>query len=87
MLHEEDTKFAGHMIQALSTILLTSTELFELRTQLKDLKTKVINTNYSNYCGSTERDVILSVNLIGNIIGVSPCWPSKANHGKDSFVY
>ena len=38
---EEDLKFAAHMIQTLSTILLTSTELFELRTQLKDLKTEV----------------------------------------------
>ena len=29
------------MIQTLSTILLTATELFELRTQLKDLRTDV----------------------------------------------
>ncbi len=41
LLHEEDMKFASHMINTLSTILLTSTELFELRTQLKDLKTEV----------------------------------------------
>lgn len=41
LLHEEDMKFAAVMIQTLSTILLTSTELFELRTQLKDLKTQV----------------------------------------------
>ena len=41
LLREEDMKFASHMIQTLSTILLTSTELFELRTQLKDLKTEV----------------------------------------------
>ena len=38
---EEDHKFASHMIMTLSTILLTATELFELRTQLKDLKTDV----------------------------------------------
>ena len=38
---EEDHKFASHMIQTLSTILLTATELFELRTQLKDLRTDV----------------------------------------------
>eukprot|EP00914_Ancora_sagittata_P024246 GHVO01048273.1.p1 GENE.GHVO01048273.1~~GHVO01048273.1.p1 ORF type:complete len:240 (+),score=13.08 GHVO01048273.1:99-722(+) len=38
--HEEDPRFASHMIQSLNNILLTSTELFELRSQLKDLKTK-----------------------------------------------
>ena len=41
LLFEEDMRFASHMIQTLSTILLTSTELFELRMQLKDLKTEV----------------------------------------------
>ena len=41
LLHAEDVKFASHMIQTLSTILLTSSELFELRMQLKDLKTEV----------------------------------------------
>ena len=41
LLHEDDMKFASHMIQTLSNILLTSTELFELRTQLKGLETKV----------------------------------------------
>ncbi|CAH1779830.1 unnamed protein product [Owenia fusiformis] len=41
LLHEEeDTKFASNMVQTLSTILLTSTELFELRMQLKELETK-----------------------------------------------
>ncbi|KAG1705081.1 Protein VAC14 [Nymphon striatum] len=38
--HQEDMKFISHMIQTLNTILLTSTELFELRNQLKELKTE-----------------------------------------------
>jgi len=40
LLQEKDTKFAHHMIQTLNGILLTSAELFELRNQLKELKTK-----------------------------------------------
>lgn len=39
LVKEKDTSFASTMVQTLNTILLTSTELFELRTQLKDLKT------------------------------------------------
>jgi vacuole morphology and inheritance protein 14 len=41
LLHEEDLKFASTMVETLNTILLTSSELFELRTKLKDLKTEV----------------------------------------------
>lgn len=37
---EENLRFAGLMVQELNMILLTSSELFELRMQLKDLKTK-----------------------------------------------
>ncbi|XP_069510892.1 protein VAC14 homolog isoform X1 [Ambystoma mexicanum] len=39
LLQEEDLKFASIMVQTLNTILLTSSELFQLRNQLKDLKT------------------------------------------------
>ncbi|XP_029465094.1 protein VAC14 homolog isoform X2 [Rhinatrema bivittatum] len=39
LLREEDLKFASIMVQTLNTILLTSSELFQLRNQLKDLKT------------------------------------------------
>ncbi|XP_061837224.1 protein VAC14 homolog [Nerophis lumbriciformis] len=39
LLKEEDLKFASTMVQTLNTILLTSAELFELRNQLKDLRT------------------------------------------------
>ncbi|XP_072374677.1 protein VAC14 homolog isoform X1 [Scyliorhinus torazame] len=40
ILHrEEDLKFASTMVQTLNSILLTSTELFQLRNQLKDLRT------------------------------------------------
>lgn len=39
LLAEGDLRFASTMVQTLNSILLTSTELFELRTQLKDLHT------------------------------------------------
>lgn len=39
LLREEDLKFASSMVQNLNTILLTSSELFQLRNQLKDLRT------------------------------------------------
>ncbi|XP_073911807.1 protein VAC14 homolog isoform X4 [Castor canadensis] len=39
LLREEDLKFASTMVHTLNTILLTSAELFQLRNQLKDLKT------------------------------------------------
>jgi len=42
LIAENDVMFASHMIQTLSTILLTSSELFELRTQLKELNTEVV---------------------------------------------
>ena len=41
LIGENDVMFASHMIQTLSSILLTSSELFELRTQLKELSTEV----------------------------------------------
>uniref|UniRef100_UPI00398E6C95 protein VAC14 homolog isoform X2 n=1 Tax=Pristiophorus japonicus TaxID=55135 RepID=UPI00398E6C95 len=44
LLREEDLKFASTMVQTLNSILLTSTELFQLRNQLKDLRT----TNYKH---------------------------------------
>lgn len=39
LLKEEDLKFASTMVQTLNAILLTSAELFQLRNQLKDLRT------------------------------------------------
>uniref|UniRef100_A0A8C2T4C4 Protein VAC14 homolog n=1 Tax=Coturnix japonica TaxID=93934 RepID=A0A8C2T4C4_COTJA len=39
LLREEDLKFASTMVHTLNTILLTSSELFQLRNQLKDLRT------------------------------------------------
>lgn len=38
LLKEDDLKFASTMVQTLNTILLTSAELFQLRNQLKDLR-------------------------------------------------
>lgn len=37
-----DARFSCQMVHTLNSILLTSTELFELRNQLKELKTEVI---------------------------------------------
>uniref|UniRef100_A0A8C5WM79 Protein VAC14 homolog n=1 Tax=Leptobrachium leishanense TaxID=445787 RepID=A0A8C5WM79_9ANUR len=39
LLREEDLKFASTMVQNLNSIMLTSSELFQLRSQLKDLQT------------------------------------------------
>ena len=41
IVDEPDVGFACKIVQTLNTILLTSTELFELRTQLKNLETQV----------------------------------------------
>ncbi|GAB1601196.1 protein VAC14 homolog [Argonauta hians] len=51
---ETDAQFACIMVQTLNTILLTSTELFELRNQLKDLKTpescSLFTCLYKSWC-------------------------------------
>lgn len=41
LLEEPNLKFASLMVEQLNMILLTSSELYELRTGLKDLNTKV----------------------------------------------
>lgn len=41
LLEEADCKFASVMVQALSNILLTASELFELRTALREFATDV----------------------------------------------
>ena len=43
---EENLSFASTMVDTLNTILLTATELFELRNKLKDLATEVRFFNY-----------------------------------------
>lgn len=45
LLEEENLKFASIMVETLNTILLTSPELFELRSQLKHLRNEVISRN------------------------------------------
>jgi vacuole morphology and inheritance protein 14 len=45
IVNEPDVWFACKIVQTLNTILLTSTELFELRTQLKNLDTQVCTSN------------------------------------------
>jgi vacuole morphology and inheritance protein 14 len=42
LLQENDLKFASLMVKTLNIILLTSSELFELRHKLKELKTRVM---------------------------------------------
>jgi Vacuolar protein 14 C-terminal Fig4p binding len=46
LIDEDDVGFASRMIQTLSSILLTSSELFELRTLLKELRTEVFLFQY-----------------------------------------
>lgn len=41
LLDESDLKFASLMVEQLNVILLTSSELYELRTSLKDLNSRV----------------------------------------------
>ena len=41
LIEEKDCKFASVMVETLSTLLLTCSELFPLRSKLKDLSTKV----------------------------------------------
>jgi len=43
LLEETNMKFASVMIGTLNTILLTSPELYDLRTQLRDVEKQVIN--------------------------------------------
>lgn len=54
LLLQDDVKFASHMVQILNSILLTSTELFELRNQLKELKTEdswsLFSCLYRSWC-------------------------------------
>ena len=46
---EEDLEFAKKMVQTLNTILLTSTELFGLRSQLKKLNSQVCIYIYTSF--------------------------------------
>jgi len=46
LLEEENMKFASVMIGTLNTILLTSPELYDLRTQLRDVTKEVILFKY-----------------------------------------
>ncbi|XP_006816625.1 protein VAC14 homolog [Saccoglossus kowalevskii] len=63
LIHEEELKFASSMVQTLNSILLTSTELLDLRLQLKDLKTKescaLFSCLYKSWCHSPVATVSL----------------------------
>lgn len=48
LLEEQNLRFASIIVQTLNLILLTSSELFDLRNKLKDLNTEV-NLFYSSY--------------------------------------
>ncbi|KAG8143783.1 hypothetical protein E2320_000955, partial [Naja naja] len=49
LLREEDLRFASTMVHTLNTILLTSSELFQLRNQLKDLKSPLLDVKSNPY--------------------------------------
>ncbi|XP_040265952.1 protein VAC14 homolog [Bufo bufo] len=63
LLREEDLKFASTMVQNLNSILLTSSELFQLRSQLKDLQTpescELFCCLYRSWCHSPVATVSL----------------------------
>ncbi|KAJ4433763.1 hypothetical protein ANN_16075 [Periplaneta americana] len=63
LLHEEDLKFASNMVETLNTILLTSSELFELRTKLKDLNTEVSCSRDTCNCRLQPIDYSLRANF------------------------
>ncbi|XP_022094574.1 protein VAC14 homolog [Acanthaster planci] len=56
LVNYKDLQFATEMVQTLNSILLTATELFELRTQLKDLNSesscKLFCCLYKSWCHS-----------------------------------
>ncbi|XP_015918510.1 protein VAC14 homolog [Parasteatoda tepidariorum] len=58
-----DSRFSCHMVHTLNNILLTSTELFELRNQLKELKTEsswsLFKCLYLSWCHSPVATVSL----------------------------
>ncbi|XP_030831703.1 protein VAC14 homolog [Strongylocentrotus purpuratus] len=63
LLDSPDMKFATTMVQTLNTILLTSTELFDLRNKLKDLRTEascsLFCCLYKSWCHSPVATVSL----------------------------
>lgn len=46
LMDEQNFRFAGIMVQTLNVILLTSSELFELRSELKNLNSEVSFTSF-----------------------------------------
>ncbi|XP_049788046.1 protein VAC14 homolog [Schistocerca cancellata] len=61
--HEDNLKFAAIMVENLNTILLTSPELFELRTKLKDVKSEgscqLFRCLYESWCHNPVATVAL----------------------------
>ena len=49
LLEEQNLRFASIMVQTLNAILLTSSELFELRNKLKNLNSEVIMNSYVDH--------------------------------------
>ena len=69
LLREEDLKFASTMVHTLNTILLTSSELFQLRNQLKDLKTPVWVAGAGS---AARRDVLRVAGTWGCVLLIGP---------------
>ncbi|OXA63462.1 Protein VAC14 [Folsomia candida] len=63
LLEEENFKFANVMVETLNTILLTSAELFELRMQLKELKTRESCSLFTSLYRTWAHDPVATVAL------------------------
>ena len=49
LANEKDSEFAISMVDILNSILLTSSELFDLRNSLKEFNTKVLYNSIKKY--------------------------------------
>ena len=58
LLQESNLKFARLMVETLNTILLTTSELFELRNRLRNLSTQVISSPQSNINNCITREIM-----------------------------
>lgn len=77
IVDEGDVGFACKIVQTLNTILLTSAELFELRTQLKNLDTQVCPHLMKLFFQCQIRD------RFSNEI----CWSALCNFSHKDYIY
>ena len=72
LLREQNLRFACIMVQTLNIILLTSSELFDLRNKLKDWDSEVCKNSIFRYKRPKWRFMLA--------VGESPVWPRVSNH-------